>query len=200
MIRRDDEQPGHELVQALLDPSHPVSDPALQVLQLAMTGFGYNFYDARNFARANDLLVREKNAEYLNAAAASVESLERKYRQKFIGAATRENPFPTPERATRAKALHDFAARLRNTASSIITMSVPQSDAIWSRFRDETETLRKLLAFDIAMTARAIEISEQVNRLEVGDCDSDAALEATNGLLDDLERSFAARRQTLAVS
>ena len=199
MIQPDDDKLGHELVRAVLDPSHQVADPALKMLQLAMTGFGYNFYDARNMARANDLLVREKNAEFINGAAARIEALERSYRQKYIGPATRENPFPSPERAARAKALHDLAIRLRNAASSIITMSVPQSDAIWSRFREETATLSKLLSFDIAMTARTIEMAERLDSLEVSQCDSDNALDEVNAMLSALERSFAGRRAVLAI-
>jgi hypothetical protein len=42
--------------------SGPSYDPVIQQLQLLLTGYGYNFYNSVNQARADDLLVRERAA------------------------------------------------------------------------------------------------------------------------------------------
>lgn len=199
MIQPDDERKGAELVKAALDPSYQVTDPAVQLLQLAMTGFGYNFYDAKNAARANDVLVRQKSAEFLNAAAAKAQDLESAYRKIFIPPPSREQPFPSTERSTRAKGLHELAMRLRSLASHIITMSVPQPDAIWSRVRNEVQVLQRLLVFDASLTAATSAIRDMLDAMAAEQCDSDSALADISNALDALERSFAARSKLLAI-
>lgn len=199
MIEPEAERASAEVVRAVLDPSYQVTDPAVQVLQLAMTGFGYNFYDARNAARANDLLVREKSAEYLNAAAAKAQDLEHAYRKMFMPPPSREQPFPSPEKSARAQALHELARRLRSLASQIITMPVPQPDAVWSRIRDEAQTLQALLSHDVVMIGISTGIRDAVNALTVDACDSDSALDDVAKTLDALEQSFENRSETLRV-
>jgi len=45
--------------------SGPSNNPLVQQLQLLLTGYGYNFYNKTNQARADDLLVRERASNFL---------------------------------------------------------------------------------------------------------------------------------------
>jgi hypothetical protein len=87
-----------DVARALLDSSAPATDPAVQLLQVAMSGFGYNFYDARNVARANDQLVRGRANDVLGTAAATLGKLEKSYKARAFPEATREQPLPPPDR------------------------------------------------------------------------------------------------------
>ncbi|MBD5635267.1 MAG: hypothetical protein IAI49_12390, partial [Candidatus Eremiobacteraeota bacterium] len=86
-----------DAVRALLDPRTPVVDPAVKTIQVAMSGFGYDFHDARNAARANDQLVRERAGNVLGEASSELAKLERAYRERNFSGATRERPLPSPE-------------------------------------------------------------------------------------------------------
>ena len=48
--------------------SGPSNDPVVQQLQLLLTGYGYNFYNSTNQARADDILVRERASYHLAQA------------------------------------------------------------------------------------------------------------------------------------
>ena len=67
MLQRHDPD---DVVRALLDTRDPSGDPIVNAVRQLMTGFGYNFYDAKNVARANDQLVRAKAAGFSATPAA----------------------------------------------------------------------------------------------------------------------------------
>src|SRR5947209_14046725 len=75
----------------------PSNDPIVQQLQLLLTGYGYNFYNQANQARADDLLVRERASYYLAQAVATLARLRGDYHTRFIPPLTRANPDPPQE-------------------------------------------------------------------------------------------------------
>jgi hypothetical protein len=186
-----------EAVHALLDPAQPTTDPFLQVLQLAMTGFGYNFYDAKNVARSNDLLIRQKLSADLHDAARALETLERAYRDRYIGTPTREHPYPEPDKSRRAKAIHGLASELDSLGSAFLVAESPGRDAIWSRFRDEGQMLQKLVGFDVALVSDTRTITDGVAELTPAAADIDGALDPIEAVAHRIRASLNARRNLL---
>ena len=143
----------------------PSQNPLVQRLQLLTMGWGYNFYNEKNRARADDLLVREKAAHFLGEAISALSPLESAYRLEFVPPATRDNPFPPTETVQRLKAITRMTEQIRDRATLIRGASVPTQDKIWFHIRDERTLLYQLLAHDenliqithrIAETARAL--------------------------------------------
>src|SRR5205807_5861684 len=77
--------------------SGPSNDPIVQQLQLLLTGYGYNFYNTTNQARADDLLVRERPSYFLSQAVSMLAQLRSDYSMRFIPPLTRANPDPPQE-------------------------------------------------------------------------------------------------------
>jgi hypothetical protein len=125
------------------------NDPVLRQLQLALTGYGYNFYDKKNQARADDLLVRQKAAGSLEDAVQALTRLEAEFRRRYIPPATRENPFPPAEAMDKWKDIGQLKERISLIASRIRGMPVPTQDRTWARFRSELPMLKQLLNFDL---------------------------------------------------
>ncbi len=190
--------PSEDIVRALLDPSQPSHDPSVALAQVALSGFGFNFYDARNQARANDLLVRERVSNLLADAAASLRKLETRYRERYIPPATREQPFPPADAMRRVKALHDLSARLDAAGSSVLTLEVPGADPIWSRLRDELPTLHRLVAFDVGLMSAATALFERANAVTPEAVESDGAFGAFEEELTVLRKALVERRALLS--
>jgi hypothetical protein len=185
-----------DVARALLDPSAPATDPAVQLLQVAMSGFGYNFYDARNVARANDQLVRGRASDVLGTAAATLGKLEKSYKARAFPEATREQPLPPPEVMRTIRAIDERRKRVEALASAIVAAETPATDTIWFRFRDERTLLASLVAFDIELSSssdRIAQVAASVSAATVND-DTLAPLDAE---LDALESAFAKRRELL---
>ncbi|TMD49027.1 MAG: hypothetical protein E6I93_12855 [Chloroflexi bacterium] len=120
----------------------PSNDPIVQQLQLLLTGYGYNFYNQANQARADDLLVRERASYYLAQAVATLARLRGDYHTRFIPPLTRANPDPPQE-----------------------AMAVPTQDRIWWRFRQEQPLLMQLLNFDLTLVRGSEQIYQYVSQL-----------------------------------
>ena len=125
------------------------NDPVMRQLQLALTGYGYNFYDNKNQARADDLLVRQKATGSLEDAVQALIRLEAEYRHRFIPPSTRENPYPPAEAMDKWKEIGQLKERISMLASRIRGMPVPTQDRTWARFRGELPLLQQLLNFDL---------------------------------------------------
>ncbi|MGC8486251.1 MAG: hypothetical protein ACP5O6_11575 [Candidatus Baltobacteraceae bacterium] len=190
--------PSENVVRALLDPSQPSHDPSVALAQVALSGFGFNFYDARNQARANDQLVRERVSNLLADAAACVRKLEARHRERFIPAATREQPFPPPDALRRSKTLRDLTARLDAAGSEIVTLEVPGADPIWSRLRDELPTLHRLVAFDVGLATAATALYERASTLSPEAVESDEGFEAFEADFAVLRKALVERRALLS--
>lgn len=140
-------------------------NPIVRALQLLTTGWGYNFYNDTNRARADDLLIREKSAHLLGEAAMALSALETAYRRRFIPAATREQPFPPPETMERLRAIGELKGRISGCAVRIRSASVPAQDKIWFRLRDERTLLLQLLTYDESLIAASQQVAEMARAL-----------------------------------
>ena len=185
-----------DIVEALVDPRAPATDPVAKAIQVAMSGFGYNFYDARNVARANDQVVREHASDLLAEGVAAVAAFERAYRERYVPAATREAPFPPDDVMRRVRALDALRKRTEATIAALATAETPATDAIWFRFRDERTLLLKLVATDVELVTGAQRARDACLALELA-AGGEIPLEAANAQLDALERALVKRRALL---
>lgn len=139
--------------------SGPSNDPVVQAFQVLVAGTGYNFYGQRNTMRADDLLIRQKASSALAEGARAIAATESEYRRKFIPPASRDNPFPPPAEMEALRSLGRLRARLDDLAAQIAGMPVPAQDKTWWRFRDEKETLARLLQFDYQLALQCDALS-----------------------------------------
>ncbi len=143
----------------------PSNDPVIQQLQLLLTGYGYNFYNATNQARADDLLVRERASYFLTQATDLLARLRGEYQRRYVPPLTRENPFPSAEALAHLREIEQVQQELSNVETHIRGMSVPSQDRIWWRFRQEQPLLFQLLNFDLALVRDSEQIYEYVSHL-----------------------------------
>lgn len=141
--------------------SAPSRDPAVQALQVLVSGTGYNFYDSRNTMRADDLLVRQRASGMLAEGARALAAQEVEYRHRFIPPATRDAPFPPAAEMEALRGLGRLRSRLDDAAAQILGMPVPTQDKTWWRYREERATLARLLAFDVDLLRQTEEIGRQ---------------------------------------
>src|ERR1700736_4633246 len=99
--------------------SGPSNDPVIQQLQLLLTGYGYNFYNKTNQARADDLLVRERASYSLSQAVALLTQLRSDYYTRFIPPLTRANPDPPQEAMAQIREIEAVQQALANIETHI---------------------------------------------------------------------------------
>jgi hypothetical protein len=145
--------------------SEPSNNPLVQQLQLLLTGYGYNFYNKTNQARADDLLVRERASNFLSQAVDRLAQLRSEYHTRFIPPLTRANPDPPQEAIAQIREIEATQQSLSRVESHIRGMSVPSQDRIWWRFRQEQALLNKLLEFDLSLVRDSERIYEYVAQL-----------------------------------
>ena len=145
--------------------SGPSNDPVVQQLQLLLTGYGYNFYNNSNQARADDLLVRERASYFLSQAVSMLAQLRSDYSMRFIPPLTRANPDPPQEAMVQLREIESVQQALSNLESHIRGMSVPTQDRIWWRFRQEQTLLMQLLNFDLTLVRSGEQIYQYVSQL-----------------------------------
>jgi hypothetical protein len=185
-----------DVVRALLDPDLASHDPVVQLLQVAMSGFGYNFYDARNIARSNDQIVRERTSGVLGETARALATFEQKYRERFVPPASRENPYPPAEAMRRLRAIDAARKHCEALVSAVVSAETPATDMIWARIRSERATLVALVAFDAELTVNADRARGAVAALSLEGFD-DSSLAALESELAALDRAFEKRRTFL---
>lgn len=145
--------------------SQPSNNPLVQQLQLLLTGYGYNFYNKTDQARADDLLVRERASYYLSQAVSLLAQLRSEYHTRFIPPLTRANPDPPQEAMAQIRAIEAAQQALASVESGIRGMSVPTQDRIWWRFRQEQALLTQLLNFDLLLVRGSEQIYQYVSRI-----------------------------------
>jgi hypothetical protein len=145
--------------------SGPSNNPLVQQLQLLLTGYGYNFYNKVNQARADDLLVRERASNFLAQAVERLAQLRSEYHTRFIPPLTRANPDPPQEAMAQIREIEATQQALARVESRIRGMSVPTQDRIWQRFRQEQTLLEQLLNFDLSLVRDSERLYEYVAQL-----------------------------------
>jgi hypothetical protein len=145
--------------------SGPSNDPLVQQLQLLLTGYGYNFYNSTNQARADDLLVRERASYHLSQAVSMLATLRGDYQRRFIPPLTRANPDPPQEALAQVREIQAAQQALSDLETAIRGMSVPAQDRIWWRFRQEEPLLRQLLQFDLTLVRQSEQVYHYVSQL-----------------------------------
>ncbi len=173
-------------------------DPIRHQLTNLLTGYGYNLYEAKNRARADDLLVREKAAEQLADAASALRTLRSAFQKQFIPPLSRDNPEPPADRLEQLRRLARLQTRLEDLATRIRSMAVPTQDRTWERFRNEKTLLHQLLLHDYNLVAPGRQLGERAHSLTAADWTDDTAA-SLEGEADQIERAIRARTEFLQV-
>jgi hypothetical protein len=145
--------------------SGPSSDPVVQQLQLLLSGYGYNFYSAKNQARSDDLLVRQRATYHLNQVVDMLVRLRGDYQRRFIPPLTRANPDPPQEVMAQVREMEEVQQAISDVESHIRGMPVPAQDRIWWRFHQEQALLEQLLSFDLALVRSSEQLYQAVSQL-----------------------------------
>jgi hypothetical protein len=121
---------------------------ARQVANTLLLGWGYSFYRTENQLRADDQMVCAKAAWLLGQAAASVQAAEAQFRRVRIAPPSRANPFPDPQVMASAQSLERLGAQIVAVEARLHSLPAPAQDLMTLRFRQEADTLQKLVESD----------------------------------------------------
>lgn len=136
--------------------------PLEQVAINLFHGWGYNFYRKENQLRADDLLIRGRVGALLGSARKSIESAERDYRREFLPPPSREKPRHEAAAVAAAQTLERLSRELGSVAGVISAQPVPENDRMTQRYRQEKETLEKLISSDKQLVGQAEVLREMV--------------------------------------
>lgn len=175
-----------------------MSDGIRQQLIALLGAYGYNLYNDKNRARADDLLVRGQAADSLADAGNALRGLRTAYRSRFIPPATREQPTPPAERLAELAEMTRAQERLADLETGIRSMPVPPSDRVWERFRREGQLLNDLLLADYNLIVPCREVRDQAQSLTV-DTWSAASAQTLRQLADRVEAAMRARSAFLHI-
>jgi hypothetical protein len=129
--------------------------PLSQIAINLFYGWGYNFYRQENQLRADDQLIRAQVCALLQQSRAAVETAESDYRREFIPPPSRAQPRPDPQAVAAAQALEKLSHAIGALDGQIRALPVPENDRMTQRYRQEGETLTKLLSIDQQLTGQA---------------------------------------------
>lgn len=175
------------------------TNPIVQQLDLLLTGYGYNFYNAKNAMRADDLLVRQKAAEALGEAAGALTAVQAEYQRRYVPPSTREQPFPPPECLERLRELSQARERILTLAGDIRGMPVPTQDRTWWRLRGERALLASLLQYDRALVGQAEQLGQQVRAVTANAWQSGEVYGVLDAQIEQLAAVIRERRRLLQV-
>ena len=129
--------------------------PLRQIAINLFYGWGYNFYRKENQLRADDQLVRAKAAWLLGQALETVRRIESAYRREFLPPPTRAKPFPDADAMAGAQALERLGGAIAALEGRLHALPAPENDRMSQRYRNEAETLEKLISADEQMIGQA---------------------------------------------
>jgi hypothetical protein len=178
--------------------SGPSDNPVVQKLQTLLAG--YNFYDGRNQARADDLLVRQGAGSSLTHAAAALRTLEGIFRERYVPPSTRENPYPPADVMAKLKAIGQLRTRIGQIETLIRGMSVPTQDKVWWRYRQELPLLNTLVNLDYGLVQGAQEIDDRISPIGADDWHARDVPAELETLLAEMEQSTRSRQQFLQMA
>jgi len=119
-----------------------------QVANNLFLGWGYNFYRLENQLRADDQLVCAKAAWLLGQAAAGVQAAEAQHRRDAFPPPTRAKPYPDPAAVAVAQGLERLSKDILAISGRLHSLPAPEQDLMSLRFRQEADTLVRLIAAD----------------------------------------------------
>lgn len=173
-------------------------DPIRHTLTNLLTGYGYNLYETKNRARADDLVVRERAAEALAEAANALRSLRTAFQKRFLPPPTRENPNPPPERLAQLRAMAALHQRIQDLETRVRSMAVPTQDRVWEHFRSEKSLLLQLLQQDYNLISPCHELRERARAITPAEWTDEVAADL-EALADRVEQAIRARSELLRV-
>jgi hypothetical protein len=183
------------VVRSLLDGGKDTTHPTVALVQVMLSGFGYNFHDPANVARANDQRVRARASEVLGEAAQRVAALEAEFRAARVPPSTREQPLPPAPLLKVLRHLNDLQRHVNELTSRVQALEVPGTDRIWSRLREERALLEELIAADIELVTGAENVLTAMRNLSVAAAEQ-GPLEPVDALVAQLRETLR-RRQSL---
>jgi hypothetical protein len=143
------------VTQVPQDEPSDLETALLQAGELLLNGWGYNWYRAENLMRADDVLLRNQADQFLGDALAAFRRAETLFRQKYMGAPSRQNPLPDPARIAELQALRTLLDSVEALRTRLRGAAMPPDDKIWRRHRDEPDLLSRLGSCDARLVASA---------------------------------------------
>jgi hypothetical protein len=135
-----------------------------QIANTLFLGWGYNFYRLESQLRADDQLVCAKAAWLLGQAAASIQTAEADLRRERLPPPTRANPFPDPAVIAEAQALERLSRDIVAIEARLHALPAPEQDLMSLRFRQEAETLARLIETDERLVGQSELLRAMVDR------------------------------------
>jgi hypothetical protein len=172
-------------------------NPVVQQLDLLLTGYGFNYYNHENQARADDLLIRQQAAGSLSQAVGVLSGLHSAYRLRYLPPPTREQPFPPREEQQRASEILAVRDRVDRAAGSIHGMEAPKQDKIWGRLRSERETLSRLLSTDYLLISTCDRVRVWAEGMTPEAWRDPARVAEVDSMLREVDQTIQERRQIL---
>ncbi len=126
-----------------------------QIANTLLLGWGYNFYRLENQLRADDQMVCAKAAWILGEAAKAISDAETTYRRVALAPPTRAKPFPDADALAKAQTLERLVASVVALASRLHSLPTPEQDLMTLRFRQEEDTLARLVVSDETLVGQA---------------------------------------------
>ena len=193
----DEDEAVEHIAKVRVDVEAQEPGPATRALQIALSGWGYDFHHPANVARTNDLLVRQRVTGWIRDAAGAADAVERAYAHEFVPPATREHPFPAPEVARSIRAIRDLRDACATLAARIDTLEMPAGDGIWSRFSRERPLLEALVVADAALLAYAQTLRTAVLQLTPAMVDAAVPFDEPKAMLAQIEDHLRCRSDVL---
>jgi hypothetical protein len=130
-------------------------NPAQRALDVAMSGWGYDYHNPAAKARENDAIVRRLAVAALTSAASRASRLEAEYKRDRVPPISREAPYPTTLAKSAMACARRIAEDARSRASRIESLEAPGPNAQSRRFHDERVVLEDLVAADVELVLAA---------------------------------------------
>jgi len=135
-----------------------------QIANTLFLGWGYNFYRRENQLRADDQLVCAKAAWLLGLAADSIGAAEAEFRREAFPPPSRAKPYPDAEDVAKAQALERLGKDVVALEARLQALPAPEQDIMSLRFRQEADTLLRLIAADEQLVGQAELLRASVDR------------------------------------
>jgi len=114
-------------------------------------------YTTKGRLRADDLLVRERVARSLSAAAGRLRDLDRQWRVVRVPRSTRENPFPPDEVMAPLRQGERLGKEIDAVSTAVRGLPLLPEDKVWDRVG--RAGLDDLLQYDWALVSEADELA-----------------------------------------